>query len=69
MSVLDVARKVEWEGGVAEAIEYGIRSESIDDPALSNLWEQAETAYEQYEQFERLIDDILWAVDDPDSQG
>ena len=47
MNAQGLARKVEWEGGVIAALEYGIRSEEIDDPELSALWHRMETLYDQ----------------------
>lgn len=39
-------RKVNWEGGVVGALEYGISWQGIDDPELSELWHMVEEAYE-----------------------
>ena len=41
----ELARKVLWEGGALDAIEYGIRSEQIDDPELRDLWRALEDGY------------------------
>jgi len=41
----ELARKVRWEGGALDAIEYGIRSEQIDDPELRDLWRALEDGY------------------------
>lgn len=45
ISIASLAKKVEWEGGVLAALEYGIRTDEIEDPALRSLWEQVETRY------------------------
>lgn len=37
----DLAAKVEWEGGVIDALDYGIRAEQIADPQLAALWQKA----------------------------
>ena len=34
MTAKDLANKVHWEGGVVSALEYGIRSDEIDDPEV-----------------------------------
>ena len=41
----ELAKKVRWEGGALDAIEYGIRSEQIDDPELRELWRDLEDRY------------------------
>ena len=41
----ELAKKVRWEGGALDAIEYGIRSEQIDDPELRELWRALEESY------------------------
>jgi hypothetical protein len=47
MSAKDLATKVRWEGGIMSALEYGIRSEEIDDPELAALWRRMEVLYDQ----------------------
>jgi len=42
-----LAYKVQWEGGVTATLEYGIRSEDIDDPELALLWRRAETLWNE----------------------
>jgi hypothetical protein len=40
-------QKVEWEGGVVEALEYGLRADMLKDPniKLGRLWKSLETAW------------------------
>lgn len=45
ISAKRLADKVEWEGGVLAALEYGIRSEQIDDSELRSLWSDLEQRY------------------------
>lgn len=59
MNARDLARKVEWEGGVLGALEYGIRSEEIDDPELSTLWRRMEGLYDQLRPSIRLTNRLL----------
>ena len=40
-----LATKVEWEGGVLAAIEYGIRSNMIEDKDLRAVWKELEERY------------------------
>jgi hypothetical protein len=47
MTAKDLADKVHWEGGIVSALEYGIRSEEINDPELASLWRRLEGLYDQ----------------------
>jgi hypothetical protein len=42
-----LAAKIEWEGGVLEAVDYGIRSTDMPegDVELEELWKELEDAY------------------------
>ena len=55
MSIKDVADKVDWEGGVIAAIDWGISSEDIDNQSLAKLWAEVENAYAAID----LINQIL----------
>jgi hypothetical protein len=59
MNATELARKVDWEGGVLSALEYGIRSEEIDDPELATLWRRLECVYEQLRPSIRLANRLL----------
>lgn len=40
-----LAHKVNWEGGILAALQYGIRSDQIGDPALAKRWAAIEELY------------------------
>jgi hypothetical protein len=40
-----LAHKVNWEGGVLGALQYGVRSDQIADPALARRWKEIEQLY------------------------
>lgn len=42
-----LADKVGWEGGILAAIDYGIRSEDIEDVEVASLWAQVERLHDQ----------------------
>lgn len=51
MSVADFAAKVEWEGGITAALEYGLKHTHLDpgDPKAENLrdaWAELERIWE-----------------------
>lgn len=39
---IDTLNKIEWEGGVAEALEYGIKTDDFDSKELKEAWWQLE---------------------------
>lgn len=49
MSTARLAKKVDWEGGVEDAIRYGIRSTQIADPELAEQWRELERLYAEVE--------------------
>lgn len=51
--------KVNWEGGIIDALDYGIKAEDIEDPTLAALWRAAET---QYRALEPLVERIAQAL-------
>jgi hypothetical protein len=60
MNARELARKVEWEGGILGALEYGIRHEEIDDPELAALWRRLETIYDQLRPCMRAANRLLF---------
>jgi hypothetical protein len=38
-------RRIRDSGGVVAALDYGVRSEQIDDPRLATAWGEAERLY------------------------
>jgi hypothetical protein len=45
----DFINKIEWEGGVTEALEYGLQSEEYNLPAaVDRGWNDLRTAYAAY---------------------
>lgn len=40
-------QRVRQHGGILEAIEWGIRSDSIEDPELATVWRGIEAQYEE----------------------
>jgi hypothetical protein len=57
----DLLAKIEWEGGVVEAYDYGIGHEEMPegDTELTELWKQLEEAQEKVEPIARKIEKLL----------
>jgi hypothetical protein len=56
-SRVDLAAKVDWEGGIFGALEYGITSDMMPDEELREYWADLERRYaEMQETLTALID-------------
>jgi hypothetical protein len=47
LHIRELNQRVRQHGGILEAIEWGIRSDSIDDPELATVWRGIEAHYEE----------------------
>ncbi len=56
-----LAEKVDWEGGVIEALEYGIRSSDIADPEVATVWRRVEQLWTELRPAVRQIERSLQA--------
>ena len=45
LSTVDFAAKVDWEGGIVGALEYGLLPEDTNDKVLAGLWSELSEAY------------------------
>ena len=61
----DLLAKIDWEGGVDQAIAYGIKVSDIDPEfqALRAAWDEATEKYWEYESVES---EILGMLEDPE---
>lgn len=53
MSPFDFASKIDWEGGVMSALDYGLKHDELDpnDPASAKLreaWKELETVHREH---------------------
>lgn len=55
----DLAAKVDWEGGIFEALEYGITADEMPDDELRVLWADLERRYSEAQETLTAIFDIL----------
>ena len=66
LTLVEFASKVEWEGGVFDALQYGLKSTDIDidsDPnarRLADIWEALE---HQHQAMAQLIDEACEIMD------
>jgi hypothetical protein len=63
-----LANKIDWEGGLMESLDYGIRSEDMPDgdTELTEAWQLLETSYWATAQLARRVQALLPEPGDPD---
>jgi uncharacterized protein (DUF1800 family) len=54
-----LAAKVEWEGGVMEAVDYGIKAEEMPDEELRALWADLQVKYKAADEVSSKINALL----------
>jgi len=60
MNTEEFAGKVEWEGGIEEALQYGLRSTDIDDnPELEAAWAEMEKVWAEWQVYVRAVEELL----------
>jgi hypothetical protein len=59
-----VAAKVEWEGGIIEALEYGIHAADMPagDTGLTAAWQALEDAFDALQPLAATVGDMLEAA-------
>jgi len=62
----ELTGKILWEGGMEEALDYGINLEDLpaDDKELRDAWEPMEQAWKAYQKLAEKVLDLL-----PDQEG
>lgn len=56
------ARKVRWEGGVLNAIDYGMHSNDVPDAQIALTWAEAEDLYGRLRPILSRLDEFLEAA-------
>lgn len=53
--------KIEWEGGVLDALEYGLRAEDLDDsdPELKGAWSDLRNDWVNFEPALRNVEEMV----------
>jgi hypothetical protein len=56
-----LAAKIEWEGGVLESVDYGIRVEDMPegDTELAELWAELVPAYQKADELASKVHTLL----------
>ena len=61
MTPEDFASKVNWEGGVMDALAYGLKPNDAPEGPLRDLWTRA---YELWEQLDPILEDLVTMLDE-----
>ena len=61
---IDTLNKIEWEGGVIDALEYGIKSDDFDNKELRRIWRMLESYGKEIGNLSRIIDKAVGEVID-----
>lgn len=70
MDLASLRNKIEWEGGVIGALEYGVRDDDIDDDDLSDMWYEIQTKYEVLESdIAEFEDELAKRINDADNDS
>lgn len=60
MTEHDFAAKVEWEGGITDALDYGLKAEDCEPGDLRTAWEKLEL---QWAAIQEEMDDVQEVLD------
>lgn len=62
MSESDFVAKINWEGGIVGALEYGLKSSDLEPGELRDAWKELEKAWskmqEPMDEVQSLIDEL-----------
>jgi hypothetical protein len=59
MTPEEFADKVEWEGDVIEALEYGLTAEDLVDGPLKTAWGRLEEAWKDFKPALDAVEELL----------
>lgn len=51
--------KVDWEGGIDAALDYGITADQFEDPELRTMWYAVQRAYNSVYKQRREINNMI----------
>jgi hypothetical protein len=59
MTPQEFAQKVEWEGGVLDALEYGLKADDLDDsPEATDLYAEWFELQDAWKKLQRLLEPV-----------
>lgn len=66
----DLAGKIEWEGGLMDALDYGITTDMMpeDDAELAEAWAKLEAAFKAVQPLAEAVEKLLPEPGDEDGR-
>lgn len=64
----EVFNKTDSEGGIFSVIDWGLKSDMIEDENLASLWWRVETAYNDMQPYLGEIGAILNSAEEPEEE-
>lgn len=59
---IDTLNKISWEGGVIDALEYGIKADDFDNKELRRIWRMLESYGKEIGNLSLIIDQAIKEV-------
>lgn len=61
MSEEEFVAKIDWEGGVMSALEYGLRQDDLEEPntPLGHAWGELQMAYRALNPKIKVVEDLI----------
>lgn len=66
MTEQEFAQKIDWEGGILEALGYGLRPDDAPPGELRDAWAELRAAFEDMRPLVRRVEGILDRIEDSD---
>lgn len=68
MTESDFAAKIEWEGGIVDALEYGLKYSDCEPGELRNAWEKLEVKWATIQDEINAVEDILNQIEEEEDE-
>jgi hypothetical protein len=72
MNAKQLAGKIEWEGGLVDALEYGLGEDSLDaegtPPELKKAWDALVRGWDTFGELLRNVLELLPQADDEETE-
>jgi len=59
LTLQELHEKIDWEGGIVEAVEYGLRPDQMPSESLRAAWQALVDALQEAEKARRAVDRLL----------
>ncbi|MCT1411676.1 hypothetical protein [Corynebacterium sanguinis] len=60
---VEMLKRIVWEGGAFEALEYGIKVEHFEHPELKRLWAELTAEFASFCRKEMILDALIEEIE------